>query len=263
MKKNTIAILGCGWLGTAAAKLLTEQGYRVYGSTTTSVRLSELEAAGIRPFKIDLGNPDQKFPEEFMHAETLIISLTPRALADNAQSLTFAWKENKPNHIIYISSTAVYPNNNRLVTEKDAVHQKSPHSGLDMLALEEQISEFAPTTVLRPGGLYGPDRHPGRFLSGKSGIKNGTAPVNLVHQEDISRAIQTFVVHKKSGIYNVVAPEHPERQEFYTKAAAAAGLPLPEFSKDSGDNSYKIVDSGKLIKDLGFTFLHPDPLRDL
>ena len=42
MQKETITILGCGWLGLPLAQTLVKEGYSVKGSTTTEDKLEVL-----------------------------------------------------------------------------------------------------------------------------------------------------------------------------------------------------------------------------
>ena len=51
MQKETITILGCGWLGLSLAQALVKEGYAVKGSTTTEEKLEQLQYAGVEPFK--------------------------------------------------------------------------------------------------------------------------------------------------------------------------------------------------------------------
>ena len=54
MQKETITILGCGWLGLPLAKALVKAGYSVKGSTTREENLETLREAGLEPFLVEL-----------------------------------------------------------------------------------------------------------------------------------------------------------------------------------------------------------------
>jgi nucleoside-diphosphate-sugar epimerase len=263
MNPKIISILGCGWLGFQLGKFLTTQGYHVKGSTTTSSKLPELRKAGIDGYLFALGNPSSEIPADFLVADWLILSLPPAGLSDYAEELTSILRELPDIKVIMISSTAVYPNTNKHVTEKDAVYRKSPHSGLDLLGLEDTIATAGNCTILRLGGLYGPERHPGKFLAGKTELSNGKAPVNLVHLEDVIKVVHEVIIHKITGeVFNVVAGQHPTREEFYRKAAFTQGLVPPQFSEND-DLSFKIVDNKKIRAQLSYSFIHDNPMNDL
>ncbi|MEP3387761.1 MAG: SDR family NAD(P)-dependent oxidoreductase, partial [Reichenbachiella sp.] len=111
------------------------------------------------------------------------------------------------------------------------------------------------TTVIRFGGLYGPDRHPGRFLAGKKKLAGANNPVNMIHLEDCIGVIQTIIEQNHWGeIFNACAPSEETRQSFYEKAAEALDIEAPTFSDESAP--FKKVSSEKLIKKTGYQFKH-------
>jgi hypothetical protein len=57
---------------------------------------------------------------------------------------------------------------------------------------------------------------------------------------------------------NACADEHPSRKDYYTAQALRLGLDPPQF-KEIGKAGYKIVNSGRLKKLLGYRFKYPDP----
>ena len=264
MKQKRIVVLGCGWLGTAIAKSLKSAGFSLIGSTTTSSRFKDLSEMGIEPVLIDLGNHPENLRDVLTGARWIILSTPPGPLASAGTALTSVLATMEDCKIIMISSTSVYPGSREPVQEEDAIHRTSPHSGVDLLSLEDSIRSVIPAIVLRLGGLYGPGRHPGGFLAGKNGLSNGNAPVNLIHQEDVVCIVSEIIARDISpDIFNAVAPQHPARETFYRKAALSAGVTPPEFSGEENPDGYKLVDSSRLMDVLGYTFRHPDPLEDI
>jgi len=115
------------------------------------------------------------------------------------------------------------------------------------------------TTVLRFAGLIGYDRMPGRFLSGKRDVKNGNAPVNLIHRDDCIQIIFEIIKQGVWGeILNGCCDKHPLRKEYYTRQAKIIGACLPTFD-DSEVSNYKIISNKKLKKILNYRFKYPDP----
>lgn len=115
-------------------------------------------------------------------------------------------------------------------------------------------------SIVRPAGLVGPNRQPGRFFAGKKQLEGGSAPVNLVHQEDVIGAILMILENRSWGkIYNLCAIEHPKRSEFYAQAAQSLNLEAPEFTNLPGF-AFKTIDGTKITQDLGFVYQHPDPM---
>jgi hypothetical protein len=119
------------------------------------------------------------------------------------------------------------------------------------------------TNVIRFGGLIGADRHPARFLSGKSGITGAKNPVNLIHLKDCIGIIKKMIkLELKQQIYNACMPEHPLKKDFYIRAANTHNLAVPQFL-DETEGKYKIVDSAKLIRDTGYEFKYKNPFECL
>jgi nucleoside-diphosphate-sugar epimerase len=161
--------------------------------------------------------------------------------------------------VIFISSTSVYPELNKTITDVNEVDESSALYQSEMLFT--QCSSFK-TTVIRFGGLIGPGRLPSRFFAGKTNIPNGMAPVNLIHLDDCTGIIQTVLQQQHFGeTYHAAAPSHPSRSVFYTTAAQKAGLLPPEFIHEL--KGWKIIDPVKLEKRIGYTFIHPDILECL
>jgi nucleoside-diphosphate-sugar epimerase len=174
--------------------------------------------------------------------------------------------------ILFASSTGVYPNVERTVTEADqppgqpeALPGARRSTGRAVLAAEARLMDdpaFA-TTVVRFGGLYGDDRHPGRFLAGRTNVGRPQAPVNLIHRDDcVALLLALLAQDVRDEVFNACADAHPTRQAVYTRAAEVLGLDPPTF--DASDTTTgKVVSNQKVKATTGYQFRHPDPLADL
>lgn len=269
--KKTISILGCGWLGKALAESLINKNYIVNGSVTKAEKLKDLQLFKIIPFQLKLsangitGNG----MEDFFNCDSLIISISPgrdeninNDFLEGIKNLMPVLKE-KSRQIIFISSTSVYANLNREVKEEDAgISEKN--SGTVLLKAENLLTQFPiDATCIRFGGLIGYDRMPAKFLAGKSNLKNGNAPVNLIHRDDCVSILELIIEKEiRNETFNACMDEHPLRREFYSIAAQKAGLPIPQFSDDF-NVEFKIVNSEKLKKALGYTFKYGNPMEIL
>jgi nucleoside-diphosphate-sugar epimerase len=263
--KKRISILGCGWLGLPLAEKLIAEGYDVNGSTTTTVKQKLLLQKGVTPFLINTEDLNKQSFLEFLQANTLIITMTPQS-KKRYNKLIDVIEQSPVKQILFVSSTAVYPANNGVVQEKDAVYMKSVHSGKVMLELEELFTknDNFETTVIRFCGLFGPSRIPGRFMSGFRDLKGGDNPVNMIHLEDCIQILWRVIDRDVWGdIFNACSDNHPTRKEFYETAAKSAGLVPPQFSNRNEPDKYRIVSSKKLKEKLDYTFIHPNPLKAL
>ena len=267
--QRSVSILGCGWFGWPLAQRLKSSGWRVCGSKTSDAGVAELTNSGINGFILHLNpEPAQPVAPELLGNEVAVINMPPSRSAESGFYL-------KQNHVlgsllasgdirklIFISSTSVYPNANRAVRESDRLTADKP-VGKELQQVEtywRTLPDFE-VTIIRFGGLVGPGRDPGRFLAGKKGLSNGDAPVNLIHLDDCIAITETVLDQNAWGrTFNACSPGHPSRRRFYEKAAAAAGLEPPQFL-DEPTVSFKQVACDLLQEQLGYRFIHPDPLR--
>lgn len=262
-----ISILGCGWYGLELAKKLSENGYTLKGSTTTSEKFSLLTQAGIIPYLVNFQEDKEEFDTAFFSSRLLIVCIPPKrssseqhTFLSKIERISKAAASGSITDLIFISSTSVYGDHNGEVDEH-TIAEPDTDSGKAILSAESLLRKNPGfnTTVIRFGGLIGPNRNPGRFFAGKSDIPNGKAPVNLIHLSDCIGITMRLIEKEAYGyIYNACSPEHPSRASFYTHAAAASGLDQPQF-KDELLN-WKLVKSINLKKQLNYDFkvsLHP------
>ena len=262
-----IGIMGCGWLGFPLGKSWASQGVFVLGTTTTESKCKVLKDAGIDPFCVVLtADTVTNDVEPFLNnIDTLILTIPPglrgkssESFVDKIHVLLPFIEQSSIQKVLFVSSTSVYGNSQGAV---NALSDPKPstESGKQLLQVEQllQASKTFKTTVLRLGGLIGDDRHPVTMLSGKKELKNGDAPINLIHQKDCIAIIQKIVKGAFWGkTYCAAAPFHPSKKEYYTKEAIKRSLPIPEFVSESTQQN-KTISSQHLAADLDYSFQHP------
>jgi nucleoside-diphosphate-sugar epimerase len=271
MNDKRISILGCGWLGLPLARFFTGKGFQVKGSTTSEGKFDALRAAGVEPFRIAIGEALEGDLKSFLDSDILIVNIPPQRRDDIVEfhvgqisMLIDAILESPVKHLVFVSSTSVYPALGREVVEEDALDPEAADSevGRALLYVEEMLrSESAfSTTVIRFSGLIGPGRNPVNFLQRMLEIADPDQPVNLIHLDDCVQIIAEIISREVWGeLFNASSPGHPTRREFYAVAAESHGLAqLP--SASAGGHPFRIVSSAKLEKALGYRFMHPDPL---
>ena len=257
--KEQISILGCGWLGLPLAQKLLNLGHSVNGSTTQDSKVTLLKNKGIQTYKIDI-SPIPSYPASFFQSDRLVITLPfrrsfsdPTFYTDQIRSL-ISYLEGSPiQHIIFTSSTGVYPKDCGPVTESSPI---TPTTVRESALLETEnilLDLNIPTTICRLAGLIGPGREPGKFLLKKQEVPNPDAPVNLIWQSDCLEII-TRLLHSspENYILNCVSHDHPTRRDFYTTQAEKLSYPRPNFLDITQSNS-KCVDSDLLQSKLSFT----------
>jgi nucleoside-diphosphate-sugar epimerase len=265
MKK--ISILGCGWLGLPLAKSLVAQGFSVKGSTTSEAKLAVLESANIQAYSIRLTENEVigNLADFLSESEIVIIDIPPKLRGDGAENFVSKIEilipfiaQSTVNHVVFISSTSVYADDNTIVSE-NSQPEPDTESGRQLLATEKllQTNTNFKTTIIRFGGLIGENRHPIHFLAGRKNLENPEAPINLIHQNDCIGIIEAVISQNVKGeVFNAVAPYHPSRKEYYTQKAVALGLPLPEFEEEKVSVG-KIIASEKTTLMLHYSFVKP------
>ncbi|NTV05202.1 MAG: SDR family oxidoreductase [Chlorobiaceae bacterium] len=270
MKKETITILGCGWLGLPLAQTFVKQGYSVKGSTTREEKLEMLRDAGVEPYLVRL-DPEVNSDDivAFLQSDILIVNIPPARRDDIVEyhieqfsSLIDALGQSPVRSVLLVSSTSVYPALNSEVTEEDAVEPETL-SGQALLLVEEMLMQESgfQTTVLRFGGLVGYDRNPEKYLAGMTEVTRPEQPMNLIHRDDCVTIISEIIRLKQWGeVFNACSPVHPLRREYYSRAAEIAGVPQLSLAQDVEPSNFKVVNSQKLVSALHYHFLFPDPL---
>lgn len=277
---SPISILGCGWLGHPLGARLVEKGLRVCGSTTTPEKRESLRQDGIDPVLLRLDPDLSGDPGALFDSPVLVFNIPPPRTADDVtathrqqiNAVLEAARDGAVEWILFASSTGVYPNVERTVTEADcppgrpdALPGPRRRTGEALLAVEGLLMETpdVDATIVRLGGLYGGDRHPGRFLAGRSDVARPRAPVNLVHRDDAVGVFATLLAQDVRGeVFNACADEHPTRQALYTRAAEHLGLAPPTFDLEDATTG-KCVSNQRLKDRCGYAYRHPDPLADL
>ena len=272
-RTKTVSLLGCGWLGIPLASGLQTRDVFVRGSTTNPARISILSSLGIEPLLLRIepledGDifSDSPAADRFFDSSTLVIDIPPETAlgADYhpAQISAILARVNLPSvqHILYVSSTSVYGSHQGAVDEETEL-LPDQGSGQILKRAEKMLTDYARKhsvglTIVRPGGLIGPGRHPGLFLAGRKGAVNGESPVNLIHQLDLVDFLTSLIVDHPTAagtveIYNAVSTHHPLRSEFYPRAALAIGVEPPLFLPNETPPT-KTVGSEKIRRVTGF-----------
>jgi nucleoside-diphosphate-sugar epimerase len=258
--------MGCGWLGLSLANELIKDNYTVNGTTTTKEKLQVLETHHINPFLITLSETAVlgSYSEFLTGSDTLIINIPPGLRKNPTKNhvaelrlLMHQIEAHAIKNVLYISSTSVFENEDDIpVITAATTPNATSDSGKQLIEIEHMLqanSNFN-TTILRFGGLVGNERHPAKFLSGKTHVSDPEAPVNLIHKTD---AIGIIMAILKNGLWNVVLnaayPAHPNKKDYYIEQCERKNLTPPSFNgveKSKG----KIIESKLVVQLLSYTF---------
>ena len=232
---------------------LINDGFSVKGSTTSEIKIHELEALNIEAYTIDISEFEEF--DLFLTSDILLIAITSKDI--DAYERFIEQIEISPiQKVIFISSTSVYPASNSIVTE-ETVTMNTPLSEIENLF---KNNTFFETTIIRFAGLFGPGRHPGNCFKNGKIIPQPNGFVNMIHQEDCINIIHEIINQNCwSTTFNASSNDHPTRRDFYTNARNSLNFETPIFEENS-QFKYKIISSKKLQEDLNYQFIHDNLL---
>ncbi|MGL5947846.1 MAG: 2-dehydropantoate 2-reductase N-terminal domain-containing protein [Aeromonas sp.] len=254
---GNLAIIGGGWLGRPLAHALVAAGYTVTVTARSTSSVAALSQDGLCAQALTLAPTPILTTPWPLRAKQLIFCLPPSQSEDYAASIARACQQALAagtQTALLISATSVWQPGQR---EWESPQGQGPRAAR-LLAAERALlnAGFARAMVLRPAGLYGPARHPVYYLAGRQ-LSGGDEAVNLVEQSDVIAAIVRLLqVGRDQAAFNLSAPVHPTRRDFYSAACQHLQLPAPQFMA----GAYAPIGGQRIVTELGFTYRWPDPL---
>jgi len=238
-----IAIIGCGWVGSRLGSYLVSKNHHVIATTTSPEKIESLKNSASEVYLLDFNTI-----ENFDFLDEVEFAIFSMPISRNGWVEGFK-KFHKPfPKTMLFSSTGVYPQEDKIFTEKDTENLRP-----DILAAETLVREKYPqTNILRFGGLMGDERALKNMFKNRT-PENPSKLTNYIHYDDILQIVELFLksdIH--SGIYNIVAPEHPS-------IAEVLDLSPTENNDNKTSKMQRIISSEKLIQDFNYTFIHPNP----
>ena len=268
-------IIGCGYVGSAAALQFRSSGCVVTGTTTTPQRLAELCDLVDHPRLYRAGDPgsDSSFLEPL---DGLLIAMAPTTSTyeeDQYQAvygkaipaLVEALKHrssHRPLHVSYLSSAGIYGNQSgELCTELTPPDLSSSTNALladaESAVLSLNNDSTTPACVLRLGGIYGPGKNISSYILSASGQcvpKNGNHINAWVHLQDIIGGIDFSYRRRLQGIYNLVDDMQFTRRQLSNALCDEEGLPpvIWENHDRPGARIFNARVSNARLRQLGF-----------
>lgn len=236
--KPEVLIIGCGFLGNAAAELFSSRGARVLGLVRSMDSLSELDN---RPFESLRCDVTETSSVEALQPRLEGVPLAIYAVSSRhggAESYAAVYRDGlhrilqgwSPKRLIFVSSTSVYgQNDGSWLTEESPT---CPDSQTGRILLEaERIAICYGGTVARLSGIYGPGRSVllKKFLSGEAVLEDGgTRWINQIHRDDAAAALVRLGEETiDCGIYNVSDDTPATQRDVYDWIARFLSRPLP------------------------------------
>ena len=254
-----IGIIGCGWLGAPLAIALHENGHSIHGTSRDEAKMASLQASGINMHYLELLD-DQLKLDWLKGLDLLIMNVPPSHVKSAYAEKHVAICEALPPaaKVIFISSTSVYADDLSIANENSPANQQEGNAPF-IIETENKLGHLLGNqlTIIRFAGLVGKNRHPVKYMSGKS-YCSGNSPVNLIHLEDCIGIINQVINEDCFGeVFNGCCSSHPTKADYYTAAAEALKIAPPTFT-DSPRMS-KIIGARKLRDVLNYQLKYPSP----
>ena len=261
---KTFTILGLGWLGHPLSYELKNK-YKIKASVRNDERLASFKDE-LKKDDIDQNNFELYVLNEYnlenldalLDTDYLFINYPPSKFDDYISFLSKIYSHKKINNIekiFFVSSTSIYPDLNEEFHEDYIISKPKRQNVYDC----EEFIKNKTNYILRASGLMGYNRVAGRYFSGKV-VKDSKSIVNFVHRDDVISAVE-FILNNKitDGIYNLVSPSYPTKEEIYTNNCEKLNIPLPTFTNVITINNRK-VNTKKLLES-GFSYKFNNPLE--
>jgi nucleoside-diphosphate-sugar epimerase len=233
-----VVIIGCGFLGEAAAALFSSRGQRVLGLVRSPESQNRLGGAAYETALCDVTD-DASIAAltARLHGVPLAIhAVSPGTRGEESYAALYRDGLDRvirhwcPKRTIFVSSTSVYgQDDGSWVTEGSTA--EPPRETGRILRQAEEIALCAGGVAARFSGIYGPGRSYilRSFLAGEAVLEEGGGRwMNQIHRDDGAVALVRLgdpsVV---PGIYNVTDDTPSTQREVYGWMAEFFGKPLP------------------------------------
>lgn len=266
-----VLIIGCGFLGEAAAELFSARGRRVLGLVRSESSRAAIAQRGVEAATCDVTDPSsvEALAPRLGNVPLAIYAVSAgqggagsygTIYRDGLRRVIESWN---PGRIIFVGSTSVYAQNDgSWVTEESAT---LPDRQTGRILLEaEKVALAAGGSVARLSGIYGPGRSYllRRVLSGEAVLEEGGHRwMNQIHRDDGAAAlVRLGDPDVPTGVYNVTDNTPATQREVYGWIAEFLGKPLPpvgpaDFQNKRGATSKRI--SNARMRGYGWTPVYP------
>lgn len=234
-----VAILGCGYVGLALGQQLRADGHDVIGLRRSEEGLAAIREAGLTAVQGDVTVSRTLEGVPSVDAIVFAASSGGRDAAaardvyvDGLQTTIshFTDRSDPPDRLVYTSSTGVYGDQDGAWVDETTEPEPTTEKTNFLLEAERMAraggSETLTASVVRFGGLYGPDRYRlRRYVEGP--VAEGY--LNMIHRQDAAGVIK-HVLHLPDPpeLLLAVDDEPVDRWVFADWLAKACGRARPQ-----------------------------------
>ncbi|MFC3114918.1 SDR family oxidoreductase [Cellvibrio fontiphilus] len=196
-----LLIIGCGDIGQRLARHMAPLGYSITGLRRRAT--ADLDYLQYR--QCDVTRPEELQPILAEGADVIVISMTPaersdagyqQAYVQSCQQLVASLRELgiTPRLILFVSSTAVYGQNDGSWVDETSPTLPEGFSGRRLLEAEQTLLNSGyHCSVVRFSGIYGPGRN--RLIEQVINRRASASPhfTNRIHAEDCAAALAHLI----------------------------------------------------------------------
>ncbi len=265
-----VAIIGCGYVGSAVAQQWQAQGLDVLVTTTREERVEELSAIASQ-VEVVTGTERDRLKAILCDRQIVLLCVASKRGAsyeqtylDTAKTVVEVLPHTPVEQLIYTSSCSVYGQHNGAwvtelmppmpITDNGKIIEQTEATLLSATSPNRKIC------VLRLGGIYGPGRTLEKIYGQAAGTTRpgkGEEATNWVHLRDIVAGIDWAKKQQLSGIYNLVQEEVPSVRELIAGVCDRHNLPPVTWDATQPSTRKNVRVSNAKVKSTGYSFVHP------
>ncbi|EDX85839.1 NAD dependent epimerase/dehydratase family [Synechococcus sp. PCC 7335] len=264
------AIIGCGYVGTAVAKLWRAKGFDLLVTTTRQSRVEALSQLA-DDVRIAIGTNASQMRDALVDRQVVLLCVGSHKDASyrdtylgTARTLTEVLPSTDVQQIIYTSTCSVYGEHHGAwvtelmppspITENGKIIEATEQTLLSAIMPQRKVC------ILRLGGIYGPGRTLGKIYSRAAGTTRpgkGNEGTNWVYLDDIVGGIDWARQQQLSGLYNLVQDEVPTIRELISEVCDHHQLSPVLWDETQPSTRKNVRVSNAKIKSTGYQFSHP------
>lgn len=236
--RRQLFIVGCGYVGMAAALRERERGAQVRALARSAAAAERLQAAGIEVVIGDLDDPDSLRTLRLVGACVYYFAPPPSIGSSDPRMDAFLEAlrpHTGPSRLVLISTTGVYGDCGGQWIDEQCPPNPQTDRARRRLAAERALQVWGeqmnvPIVILRVAGIYGPDRLPiERLRKGLPVLCERESPwSNRVHVDDlVSACLNAADCDDPGRLYNISDGHPTTMTDYFNQVADTVGLPRP------------------------------------
>ena len=260
-----ICVIGCGYVGSSAAKMWKQQGHNVTVTTRSIERAYHLRAIADLVYVLS-----DDYHDLLEKQDVVLVSVAPtdndyvETYIGTAEKLALGLNHSSVKQIIYTSSTSVYGDTNGAIVDENTPLRPANDRAQILTTTEQKLlnlkSDRRNVCIFRLGEVYGPGREIEERLKkiqGRTIPGNGQNITNLSRLDEILLGLDIAVKQQLDGVFNLCNDIHITRKELYTQLCQKENISMPVWDPSTkGSHGGNKIVCNKKIKATGWHPFH-------